>query len=149
MAGHSSIAGNKRVDSEAKKAVSGKNSNIKHLPTYLRKPLLINPIVLKRTYTDTLKKSWKTNWRTLARGKKVLHTDDSTPSSRFLNTISNPNLSQNEASKIAQLCLCHIPLNEYLFRFKRMEKANCPACGADAESITYFLLNCPMYAHER
>jgi hypothetical protein len=59
------------------------------------------------------------------------------------------NLSRNAASKIAQLRLRHIPLNEYLYRFERTDKANCPACGADVESVAHFLLKCPMYAHER
>ena len=53
------------------------------------------------------------------------------------------------ASKIAQLRLRHIPLNGYLYRFKRTDKANCPACGVDVESVAHYLLNCPIYAHER
>ena len=148
-AGHSGIVGNERADTEAKKAASGKQSDIKHLPAYLRKPLLINPAALKRSHGDALKMRWKADWTTSVRGKKMLHTDSTTPSTKFLRTISSPNLSRNEASKIAQLRLGHIPLNEYLHRFKRVDKANCPACGADVESITHFLLNCPMYAHER
>jgi hypothetical protein len=30
-----------------------------------------------------------------------------------------------------------------------MDKASCPACGADVESIAHYLLNCPMYVHKR
>jgi hypothetical protein len=58
-AGHSGIVGNERADSEAEKAASGQNSNIKHLPAYLRKPLLINPAAIKRKHSDALKKRWK------------------------------------------------------------------------------------------
>ena len=148
-AGHSGIAGNKRADTEAKKAASGKQSDIKHLPTYLRKPLFINPAALKRSHGDTLKKRWIADWTTSVRGKKMLHTDSTTPSTKFLRMISNLNLSWSKASRIAQLCLWHIPLNKYLYRFKRVDKANCPACGVDIESISHFLLNCPMYTHER
>jgi hypothetical protein len=140
---------NERADSEAKKAASGKHSEIKHLPAYLRKPLLISLVALKRSHGDALKKRWKTDWSTSARGKKTLRIDSSTPSSKFLKTISNTNLSRNAASKIAQLRLRHIPLNEHLHRFKTTDKANCPACGADVESVAHFLLKCPMYAHER
>jgi hypothetical protein len=43
----------------------------------------------------------------------------------------------------------HFPLNEYLHKIKRVDKANCPACGADDETITHFLLTCQAYAHER
>ena len=148
-AGHSGIAGNEKADSEAKKAASGQQSDNKHLPAYLRKPLLINPAALKRTHSDVLKKRWKDDWSTSARGKKALQTDSSTPSVKFLKTISNTNLSRNAASRIAQFRLRHIPLNGYLYRFKRTDKANCPACGADVESIAHYLLNCPMYAYER
>ena len=55
-----------------------------------------------------------------------------------------------EASRIAQLRrLGHIPLNSYLHRFKRADKANCPACGEDFKSPSQFLLNCRSYAFER
>jgi hypothetical protein len=93
-AGHSGIMGNERADSEAKKAASGKHSEIKHLPTYLRKPLLISPVALKRSHGDALKNRWKTEWTTSARGKKMLRIDSSTPSSKVLKTISNTNLSR-------------------------------------------------------
>ena len=75
--------------------------------------------------------------------------DNSSPSVKFLKTISNPKLSRNAASQIAQLRMQHYPLNSYLHRIKRVDKVNCPACGADEESITHFLLTCQIYAHER
>jgi len=75
--------------------------------------------------------------------------DSTTPSVKFLKTISNPKLSREAASRIAQFRLQHAPLNSYLCRFKRVDKANCPACGAVDESIAHFLLFCPSYAHER
>jgi len=43
----------------------------------------------------------------------------------------------------------HIPLNKYLHKFKRMDKANCLACGEENETIAHFLLHCPKYAFER
>ena len=70
-------------------------------------------------------------------------------STQFLKAISNPKLSRDMASKIAQLRLTHIPLNSYLKRIRRVDSARCPACGADEENITHYLLNCPSYAHER
>ena len=48
-----------------------------------------------------------------------------------------------------QLCSGHIPLNVYLFRFKKKESAQCPACGASKETPQHFLLECPAYAYER
>jgi hypothetical protein len=149
MAGHSSIVGNERADNKAKKAASRKHSDIKHLPVYLRKPLPINPAALKRSHGDALKKRWKADWTASLRGKKMLCINNTIPSTKFLKTISNTNLSQSAASKIAQLHLWHILLNGYLYRFKRMDKASCPACGVDIESIAHYLLNCPMYMHKR
>jgi hypothetical protein len=148
-AGHSGIMGNERADSKAKKAASRKHTENKHLPIYLRKPLPINPAALKRSHSDALKKRWKADWTALPRGKKMLCIDNTTPSTKFLKTISNTNLSRSAASKIVQLHLRHIPLNRYLYRFKRTDKASCPAYGADVESIAHYLLNCLMYAHER
>ena len=75
--------------------------------------------------------------------------DVTSPSTKFLNTISNPNLSREAASRIAQFRLQHVPLNSYLHQFKRTDKANCPACGAIDESIAHFFLQCPSYAFER
>ena len=43
----------------------------------------------------------------------------------------------------------HIPLNGYLHRFRRTDKANCPACGNEKESIAHFLLHCVNYDFER
>jgi hypothetical protein len=53
-AGHCGIEGNKKADSEAKKAVSGTTSSTKLLSLYLRKPLLINPAAAKRAYNNDL-----------------------------------------------------------------------------------------------
>lgn len=41
------------------------------------------------------------------------------------------------------------PLNEYLHRFKKVDSANCPACGHHTETAQHFLLECPKYARER
>ena len=78
--------------------------------------------------------------------------DGTSPSAKFLKVISNPNLLHEAASRIAQLCLQHVPLNvlnSYLHRFKRTDKANCPACGVHDKNIVHFLIQCPSYAHER
>ena len=148
-AGHVGIAGNKKADREAKKAASVFSSQAKLLPPYLRKPLCSNPSALKREHSDKQKKDWADTWRQSTRGKRMKRSDNSTPSAKFLKTISNAKLSRNAASQIAQLRLQHFPLNGYLFKIKRTDKANCPACGEDDESITHYLLTCPSYAHER
>ena len=34
-----------------------------------------------------------------------------------------------------QLRVLHVPLNEYLERFKRLDNARCPVCGEDSEDV--------------
>ena len=148
-AGHEGIEGNEIADREAKKAAEGHTSDTKLLPPYLRETLLTNPSAVKRAYNDHLKNSWVNAWRQMERGSKIQKFDSSTPSNRFLKTLSNPKLMRSSASLISQLRLTHIPLNSYLYRFKRADSTRCPACGADEESIAHFLLLCPSYAHER
>ena len=148
-AGHVGIEGNEKADVEAKKAASESSSQANLLPRYLRKPLCSNPAALRREHSDKLKKNWTDKWRQSKRGIITLRSDKSSPSDKFLKTISNPKLSRKAASQIAQLRMRHFPLNGYLHKIKRVDKANCPACGADDESITHFLLTCQSYAFER
>jgi ribonuclease HI/exonuclease III len=148
-AGHEGIAGNEAADQEAKKAAGGLSSDKKLLPAYLRKPLLINPSAIRTARSKFLKSKWKSVWQKSERGRKILKYDDSTPSSKFLKSISDAEITRRAASSLSQLRLTHIPLNGYLKRFKRVDSSRCPACGADYEDIEHFLLACPSYAHER
>ena len=52
-------------------------------------------------------------------------------------------------STIFQLRVGHAPLNAYLHRFKKVDSAQCPACGHPKETPEHYLLRCPKYAHER
>ena len=148
-AGHAGVEGNEKADIEAKKAAGGTTSPAKQLPSYLRKPLPTNPSAVTRKHNDELKKKWKEEWRSSNRGSQLLRTDSTTPSDKFLKAISNEKLKRATASIIAQLRMQHIPLNGYLYRFKRVDKPNCPACRENVENIAHFLLNCPKYGHER
>jgi hypothetical protein len=148
-AGHEGLEGNELADREAKEAAKGKTSNTKQLPPYLRRPLLINPAALKAAHNTKLKKEWQEDWKKSERGQAATLIDESTPSSRFLKSISNPKLSREAASQISQLRLKHFPLNRYLKRIRRVDSARCPACGEETESADHFLLRCPSYAHER
>jgi len=146
---HEGIVGNKLADQEAKKAADGLSSKKLTLLHYLRKPLLINPSTVKQDHNARLKKAWTNEWCNSERGRKMLKIDNSTLSNKFIKLISNSDLSHNVASTIAQLRITHMPLNSYLKRCKRTGSSRCPACGAENESISHFLLICPSYAHER
>ena len=91
---------------------------------------------------------WKNTWKNSLRGKRDHAIDNSSPSRKFLELISNPKLPRQESSTISQLRITHIPLNSYLHRFKRVDSPRCPACGEEQETIEHFLLHCPAYAHQ-
>ena len=63
--------------------------------------------------------------------------------------MSSNDIRREATSKIYQLRSGHIPLNAYLHRFKLVNSAQCPACGAQRETPQHFVLECPAYEHER
>jgi hypothetical protein len=72
------------------------------------------------------------------------------PSSQnFLKYICSQEISRAAASRIFQLRVGHVLLNQYLFRFKRVDNPRCPACGHPNETVEHFIVYCPKYAHER
>ena len=148
-AGHVGISGNELADKEAKRAAQGLSSTKNTLPTYLKRKLTINPSAVKQKFDAETKQKWKDEWRSSERGQKIMKIDKNTPSVHLLQSISKTDLPRRLASLITQLRLQHIPLNAYLKRFKLVNSARCPACGADAETVSHFLLQCPSYAHEQ
>ena len=62
--------------------------------------------------------------------------------------MSSKDICREAASKIYQLPSGHIPLNAYLHRFKLVDSAKCPACGAPRETLQHFVLECPAYDYK-
>jgi hypothetical protein len=75
--------------------------NTKQIPHYLRKRIPINLSAVKKAHNEELKNEWKDTWRSSECGLAVARIDKSTPSSKFLNSISNPKLLRMAASRIA------------------------------------------------
>jgi hypothetical protein len=148
VARHKGIEGNELADHKAKAAARGTHADKKLLPTYLRCTLLTNPNTMKQSKTVKLNAKCKDIWRSSIRGKNMLKIDSSTPSNKFIGTISHTNISRHSASLIAQMRITHILVNSYLFCFKKVENASCPACGRITEDVPHYLLECPGYAHE-
>ena len=148
-AGHTGIEGNEDADAEAKKAAAGRTSDTNLLPPILRRPLAISTTAVKQKHKEQLKKTWVNRWRESPRGKRITEMDNSTPSRKFIQAISNPKLPRRSASAITQLRISHVPLNSYLSRFCKVNSAHCPACGENNETVEHFLLHCPGFAHER
>ena len=97
-AGYEGIQGNENTDQEAKRAAGGKTSDKQTLPSYLRKPLLTNPVAVKSDFHEDWKKKWKDKWTASVRGQRALRIDGSTPSKKFLRTISQAKLSHIDTS---------------------------------------------------
>ena len=148
-AGHVGIPGNELADKEAKRAAGGLSSDKSILPSFLKHTLTVNPSAVQRQHNTRLKSRWNTEWKNSKRGQSTARNDNKSPSVHFLRSISNANISRRSASLITQLYIGHVPLNEYLNRFKKVDSSRCPACGARSETVQHFLLECPGYAHER
>ena len=134
-AGHVGIKGNEEVDGEAKKAAEGLSSGKKELPPLLRKPLKHNKAALRQQRRDVLKARWKKEWEASTRANKFKALDLTAPSDIFIKLISDDKLSRNDASRIFQLRTGHVPLNAYLERFKRVDRASCPACDTRRKTL--------------
>ena len=119
------MEGNELADREAKMAANGTSSAKHLLPPYLRKSLLINPAMARREHTDKLKKAWSETWRNSSRGRKAACLDESIPSTKFINAISNKDISCEASSHITQLRIGHAPLNQYLKRIGKIDSARC------------------------
>ena len=50
---------------------------------------------------------------------------------------------------LAQLRTGHCGLNQYLWRFKKVDNAECGNCGYQKETVERFLIECPAYYEER
>jgi ribonuclease HI len=149
VAGHEGIEGNELADHKAKAAARGAKTDKKLLPPFLRCTLLTNPNAVKQSEAVKLNAKHKDTWRSSTRGKLMTKIDASTPSNKLIDAISHPDIPRKTASLIMQMRITHIPVNSYLFQFKKVESASCPACGRDTEDVPHLLLECPGYAHKR
>ena len=97
-----------------------------------------------------INEEWKKEWESSERYTR-LPTPDTVPpaSKKFLTLTNNDDISRKRASLLFQLRVGHAPLNSYLHRFKKVDSARCPACGAQKETVEHFILKCPKFDHER
>lgn len=120
------------------------------LPAYLRKPLKHSLSAIRPRQYEEIKRKWVATWTDSPRYRCLQLQDTLTPySQKYLKYIANPDLSRVNASRIFQLRVGHVPLNQYLLRFKKVDNPCCPACSHPKETVEHFLLYCPKYAHER
>lgn len=149
-AGHCGIKGNEEVDKEAKRVAEGDSSAEKNIPKYISKTIRKSTSALKQDRNKNAKEKWKSEWNESDRFKRFKALDIISPASRkFTALISDHRVSKGMASLIYQLRVGHAPLNSYLHQFKKVESAQCPACGAKCKMTEHFILHCLKYDHER
>jgi hypothetical protein len=91
---------------------------------------------------------WQQKW---SASKKGRHTFSIIPQITMvpeLHVISN-NLNKVSRSLLFQALSGHIPVKEYLYRFKLDTKKSCSSCHANTEDIPHLLLKCPRYSFLR
>jgi ribonuclease HI len=150
--GHTGIAENEAIDTEAKLAADGGSSPRNKLPKFLRKPLPISTSAQKQYHTEKLKIAWKQEWGRSKRHKQVAKYSDKLPSPAYLKLTST--LTRSQTSLLTQLRTNHAPLNYHLHRIKATPSPTCPNCGtgtgtAPVETIRHFLIQCPHYKQLR
>jgi hypothetical protein len=149
-AGHIGIKGNEITDEEAKSVVEGDSSESRDLPAYLHKLVKHSLSAVCQMHKETLKKKWANVWSFSPRYCRVHYQDTLMPTSqKYLKYICSQSISRAAASRLFQLQVGHILLNQYLHRFKRVDKPRCPACGHPNKTVEHFLMYCPKYAHKR
>ena len=149
-AGHVGIEGNEDADNAAKQAAEGSSSDNNDLPQYLRKTLGYSLSATRQSHNEKLKLQWIATWSKSPRYRRISYPDLLTPySQKFLKYISSEGVSRTAASRVFQLRVGHAPLNLYLHRFKKVNSAQCPACGHPTETVEHYLVQCLKYAHER
>ena len=149
-AGHAGIRGNEKADREAKRAAHGLTSDRKDLPRYVRGKIKHSISAIRQLNNKSVNDTWKRQWQASKRYTHFRTKDTISPTSqKFLLLTSDHRIERKMASLVFQLRTGHAPLNEYLYRFKKVDSARCPACGEQNETVEHFLLLCPKYAHER
>jgi ribonuclease HI len=152
VAAHKGVAGNERVDEEAKRAAQGESSPPEDLPPILRKRLPVSATAVKQEFGEKLKTRWMDMWKTSPRYARFQHIDANFPFKKF-RKISEV-LSRAQTSLLTQLRTGHIPLNSYLFRIKKSGTRRCELCWGIGqltitETVVHFLFECQAYAAER
>jgi hypothetical protein len=108
----------------------------------------------KKALQTEIKKFAESKW------KELWQAGDKSGTAPHLRRIAKDNLTQGwelyrsmpqrkACATLIQLRTGHCVLNNYLFRFKKVDSAECPQCGHANETVEHFLLECPHYWEER
>ena len=145
--GHKGVEGNEQADEEAKKAITEGSSDTHDLPKLLRKTLPHSKSAIKWSHNEKLKRHAQKGWKASKRYNRMMKTDPTTPSHRYVNLVTK--LPRKLASILAQLRTGHAPLAKHLHRIGKTNSPICPACQQSEETVQHFILHCPAYQAAR
>jgi ribonuclease HI len=83
VAEHKGMAGNERVNEEAKRAAQGESSPPEDLPPILRKPLPISTTAIKQEFAEKQKAKWLETWKTSPHYARFQHINVNFPFNKF------------------------------------------------------------------
>ena len=148
VSGHDGVAGNERMDIEAKAAAVGSSSAELELPPLLRSsPLPHSVTAAKQHFHASLVKKWKDYWQKSPRFPYSAKIDSRLPDASFLRLTKE--ISKSQASTVFQLRSKHIALCKHLHRIGKSDSPTCLSCGRDDETVHHFLFDCPAHQHAR
>jgi ribonuclease HI len=130
--GYHEIAGNKRVDSEAKHAAT----NFTLSQQFKQKPLKSSRV---QYIKDAAKKQWQKEWA--ENTKTGTHFRRITRRGNYGPKLYNQINSRCTTTQIAQLRTGHCGLNKCLHRFGRRSSPYCK-CGYGKETVEHYLMEC-------
>ena len=148
ISGHDGVAGNEKVDEEAKVAAKGDSSPWQELPTLLQSgPLPFGATAVKQHFWAELTKNWREIWASSPRHQHAAKIDPRLPAASFLKLTRE--VSKLQASTIFQLRSKHVPLCQYLHRISKADSPLCEMCRHEEETVHHFLFDCPAHDHAR
>ena len=141
ISGHDGVAGNKRVDEEAKAAAKGNSSPWHELPPLLQSdPLPLSTTAAKQHFQAKLAKDWRGLWAKSPHYQHSSKINLKLPATSFLKLTRE--VSKLQASTIFQLRSKHMPLRKYLHRIGKADSPLYELCGRREETIHHFLFDC-------
>jgi hypothetical protein len=115
-------------------------------PPCLRKQLG-HSLAIRQARHEALKICRTATWATSPRYRHTQLQDVLTPYlQKFL---KHEGISRKTAGQNFQLRVGHALLNDFLFRFKRVDNPRCTACRHPKETVEHVLLYFPSYTYER
>jgi hypothetical protein len=151
ISGHSKVKGNEEADRLAKQAATGRSSPRDRLPPVIRRSLPMSTSAIKQEFMRKLKDRWAKEWEVSPRRARVDQFGDKFSFTAFLGRTNS--LTRKQSSIIIQICSGHLPLNNYLYRIKKLNSNSCTQCSEDQEgppkTVQHFVFDCPAYVAAR